>query len=106
MSALREKVLLQMRLRGFSPSTVEAYIYALEQLWQFHRRPLERLSCEEVQRFLDEVITVRQRAWATVIRARCTTPQPRTPPPPSPFAPRRASNACRSHLLPGHRFTP
>lgn len=66
MSALREAVLLQMRLRGFAPKTVDAYIYALEQLWAFHRRPLERLTCAEVQRFLDEIITVRKLAWATV----------------------------------------
>ena len=66
MSALRESVLLQMRLRGFSPSTVDSYIHALEQLWAFHKQPLERLNCEEVQRFLDEIITVRKLAWATV----------------------------------------
>lgn len=66
MSALREEVLLQMRLRGFAAKTVDAYIHALEQLWAFYRRTLDRLSCEEVQRFLDEVITVRKLAWATV----------------------------------------
>lgn len=66
MSALREAVLLQMRLRGFAVKTVEAYIHAMEQLWQFYQRSLERLSCEEVQRFLDEIIKVRKLAWATV----------------------------------------
>ena len=66
MSALRETVLLQMRLRGFAVKTVEAYIHAMEQLWAFYRRALERLSCEEVQRFLDEIISVRKLAWATV----------------------------------------
>ena len=66
MSALREAVLLQMRLRGFAAKTVDAYIHAMEQLWVFYRRSLEGLSCEEVQRFLDEVITVRKLAWATV----------------------------------------
>ena len=66
MSALREAVLLQMRLRGFAAKTLDAYIHAMEQLWAFYRRALERLSCEEVQRFLDEVITVRKLAWATV----------------------------------------
>lgn len=66
MSALRDAVLLEMRLRGFAPKTVDAYIHALEQLCRFHRRPLEGLSCGEVQRFLDEVITVRKLAWATV----------------------------------------
>ena len=38
----------------------------MEQLWAFYERALERLSCEEVQRFLDEIIRVRQLAWATV----------------------------------------
>jgi len=66
MSALREAVLLQMRLRGFAAKTVEAYLHAMEQLWAFYQRALERLSCAEVQRFLDEVITVRKLAWATV----------------------------------------
>ena len=66
MSALREAVLLQMRLRGFATKTVDGYIHAMEQLWEFFKRPLERLTCEEVQRFLDEIITVRKRAWATV----------------------------------------
>jgi integrase/recombinase XerD len=66
MSALREAVLLQMRLRGFAQKTVDAYIHAMVQLWKFYQRSLERLSCADVQRFLDEVITVRQLAWATV----------------------------------------
>ncbi len=66
MSALREAVLLQMRLRGFAAKTVEAYLHAMEQLWAFYRRSLEGLSCGEVQRFLDEIITVRKLAWATV----------------------------------------
>ncbi|MDD3546406.1 MAG: phage integrase N-terminal SAM-like domain-containing protein [Kiritimatiellae bacterium] len=66
MSPLREEALLQMRLRGFAPKTVEAYIYAMKVLCRFYMRPLESLTCAEVQRFLDEVITVCKRAWATV----------------------------------------
>ena len=66
MSALREAVMVQMRLRGFAVKTLEAYIHAMEQLWAFYQRSLERLSCEEVQRFLDEIIKVRKLAWATV----------------------------------------
>jgi integrase/recombinase XerD len=66
MSKLREDVLLAMRLRGFAASTIEAYIHAMEELWAFHRHPLDGLSCGEVQRFLDEIITVRRLAWATV----------------------------------------
>lgn len=66
MSALRESVLLQMRLRGFAASTVVKYIHAMEELWACYRRPLDRLSCLEVQRFLDELIGGRKLAWSTV----------------------------------------
>jgi len=55
-----------MRLRGFAAKTVEAYIYALKELCRYYLRPLDTLSCAEVQRFLDEIITVRKLAWATV----------------------------------------
>lgn len=65
-SALRESVQLQMRLRGLAPSTHEAYLHALEDLARFHWRPLDTLSCAEVQAFLDDLITVRGLAWATV----------------------------------------
>jgi integrase/recombinase XerD len=66
MSALREAVLLQMRLRGLAPKTVYSYIHAMEALARHYRRPLETLDCPAVQQFLDEIITVRKRAWATV----------------------------------------
>ena len=66
MSALREAVLLEMRLRGLAAKTIEAYIHAMEQLWAFYKRSLESLTCLEVQLFLDELITVRKLAWASV----------------------------------------
>ena len=62
MSRLREAACLEMRLRGFSPRTHESYLHAWEQLWAFYRRRLDRLSCQDVQRFLDETITMRPRA--------------------------------------------
>lgn len=66
MSTLREAVLVQMRLRGFSPRTVDSYIHAMEELARFYRRPLDQLSCHEVQLFLDELIRVRKLSWSTV----------------------------------------
>jgi integrase len=66
MTPLRESVLLEMRLRGFSPRTHESYIHALKELARFYLRPLETLACAEVQAFLDHLITVRKLAWATI----------------------------------------
>jgi len=65
-SALREAVELRMRLRGFSPRTHESYIHALEELARYYRLPLDTLTCEQVQLFLDELISKRNLAWATV----------------------------------------
>jgi len=66
MSPLREAVLLQMRLRGFSPQTVESYIHAMEELARFYQRALDTLSCRQVQWFLDRLIRIRKLAWATI----------------------------------------
>ena len=66
MSALREAVLLEMRLRGLATKTVSVYIHAMEELARYYWRPLETLACAEVQAFLDYVISVRKLAWSTV----------------------------------------
>jgi len=66
MTALREAVLLHMRLRGLAPRTHDSYIYAMEQLARFYMKPLETLDCSEVQIFLDYLITSRKLAWATL----------------------------------------
>lgn len=66
MTALREAVELRMRLRGLSPKTHESYIYAMEQLARYYWRPLDKLACIDVQKYLDYLITVRKLAWATV----------------------------------------
>jgi len=66
MTALREAVLLHMRLRGLAPKTHESYIYAMEQLARYYWRPLDKLACIDVQEYLDYIITERNLAWATV----------------------------------------
>src|SRR6056297_3350187 len=65
-SELRKAVELRMRLRGFSPRTHESYIHALVELAKYYWRPLDTLSCDQVQHFLDELISVRELAWSTV----------------------------------------
>lgn len=66
MSALREAVELQMRLRGLSPKTHTSYIHAMEELAKFYKLALETLVCVQVQRFLDHLITVRKLSWSTI----------------------------------------
>jgi len=68
MTKLREAVLLEMRLRGLSPRTNESYVHALEELARYYWRPLESLTCREVQDFLDHLIGGRKLAWSTTGR--------------------------------------
>lgn len=63
---LREQVLLHMRLRGFSPRTIQSYLYAYEELARYYWTALDRLRCEQVQEFLDQLVSVRKLAWATI----------------------------------------
>ena len=81
MSALREEVLLQMRLRGFAAPTVESYVHALEELARFFWRQLDALTCAQVQKFLEHLIRVRKSV-------------------------RKLISAPSRRLTPSHRFTP
>jgi site-specific recombinase XerD len=65
-SALREQVILQLNLRGLSPATHTSYLHAMEEMARYFMRPLETLTCAEVQEFLNELIAVRKLAWSTV----------------------------------------
>ena len=65
-SALREHVLQYMHLGGYSPKTVKSYIRAYEALARFYWKALDYLSCQQVQNYLDYLITEKKLAWATV----------------------------------------
>lgn len=65
-SELRDEVLLYMRLRGFSPRTVDSYIHAYEALARYYWKALDLLTCQQVQEFLDYLVTQRKLAWATI----------------------------------------
>lgn len=65
-SILRERVIREMTLRSFSPCTHKSYLHALTELARFYMRALDQLSCDEVQQFLEYLLTVRELAWATV----------------------------------------
>ncbi len=65
-SLLRDQVILQMTLRGFSPRTHESYLHAMEELARCYMRALDSLTCLEVQQFLNELISVRKLAWSTI----------------------------------------
>jgi integrase/recombinase XerD len=66
MGALRERMVREMQLRRFAPSTQAGYARAVWGLAAFYRRSPDRLSCEEVKRYLLYLMNERGLNWATV----------------------------------------
>ena len=52
MTALRQRMIEDLRLRGYADRTVEAYVSAVARLARFHRTPPDRLSEEQLRAYL------------------------------------------------------
>jgi len=65
-SQLRDEVNMHMRLRSFSPRTIESYTHAYEELARYYFVPLDKLVCKEIQKFLDYLVSVRKLEWSTI----------------------------------------
>lgn len=62
MSKLRQKLIQEMVLRGFSPKTQEAYVAAVYQLAKHFRRSPEQICDEEIREYLLYLAEVRKLA--------------------------------------------
>ncbi len=71
MTELRRRMIRDMTVRGFSPSTHESYIGAVRGLARHYRRPPDQLSADEVQAYLAHMITERKLSWSTRNIAAC-----------------------------------
>jgi site-specific recombinase XerD len=69
MGALRDRMIRDMTVRGFSPRTHESYIRQVVGLARYYRRPPDQLSDDEVQTYLAMLFTERKRAWSTCAQA-------------------------------------
>lgn len=65
MSALRDRMIRDMTLRGFSPRTHRSYIAAVVGLAKHYRRAPDQLTNDEVQAYLFHLIHTRKLAWAS-----------------------------------------
>ena len=67
MGALRDQFLRHMRLKGFADKTLESYESALMDLARAHDNVSPAtLSNEQIQAYLDRLITQEKKAWSTV----------------------------------------
>lgn len=69
MSALSKKMDETMVLRGFSPKTRSAYVCRVRGLAQYYRRSPDRISNEEVERYLLHLLQERGLSYSTCNQA-------------------------------------
>lgn len=65
MSALRDRMIRDMTLRGFSPRTHKSYLAAVVALARHYRRSPAEISNDEVQTYLAHMVQQRKLAWST-----------------------------------------
>ncbi|MGH7752423.1 MAG: site-specific integrase [Gemmatimonadales bacterium] len=69
MSELRNRMIRDMTVRGFSPRTHEAYIAAVVKLAKYYHRSPDHLTDDEVQAYVAHLIQDRKLSWSTCSQA-------------------------------------
>lgn len=69
MSELRNRMIRDMTVRGFSPRTHESYIAAVVHLAKHYKRAPDRLTTDEVQNYLAYMFQERKLSWSTCNQA-------------------------------------
>jgi site-specific recombinase XerD len=65
MTPLRAKMIDEMKLRRFAPSTQEAYVYAVEGLARFYNQSPDQINQERILKYLLYLMEDRKLAWNT-----------------------------------------
>jgi len=66
MTPLRKRMIRELELARKSPRTIEAYVYAVQELATYYHRSPERISIEEIRDFIHDLVTRRKLAYSTV----------------------------------------
>lgn len=65
MTPLRAKMIAQMQLQRFAPSTQDVYVRAVAGFATYYGRSPEHLTSEEIRAYLHHLLVERQLAWST-----------------------------------------
>ena len=68
MSPLRQRMIADMGLRNLSENTKEAYLRAVKQLAKFYRKSPDRLTKEQIRKYLVHLVQEKRVANATYIQ--------------------------------------
>jgi integrase/recombinase XerD len=71
MTPLRRRMEEELKLRGYSPATIKAYLLAVRSFARFHGRSPEHLGAEHVRAYLLYLIETQKLSRSTVIQAIC-----------------------------------
>ena len=66
MTALRQQLIDELILRGYSPKTLEAYVGAVAGLAAYHKRPPDQLGDKEIRGYLLHLHTETTKAASTI----------------------------------------
>ena len=71
MTALRQRLIEDLRLRNFSSHTIEAYVRAVAHFAKHYGRSPDRLTGEQVRQYLLFLIQERRVSWSLYNQTRC-----------------------------------
>jgi len=66
MTELRQRMIDEMTLRGFSPRTHESYLGAVKDLAHYYNQPPDRLNTEQVRQYLLYLERERHLSWSSL----------------------------------------
>ena len=66
MTELRQRMIDEMTLRGFSPRTHESYLGAVKDLARYYNQPPDRLNTEQVRQYLLYLERERHLSWSSL----------------------------------------
>jgi site-specific recombinase XerD len=69
MTPLRQKLIDEIQLRGFSPNTQDSYVRSVAGLAQFYHRSPDRIGDDEIKTYLLHLLRVRKLAVSSIIVA-------------------------------------
>jgi integrase/recombinase XerD len=71
MGEMRCRMEKEMKLRGLSPRTNKAYLYAVHNFVRYHRRPAETMGVEEARAYVLHLIEEKKLSRSTIIQVVC-----------------------------------
>jgi len=71
MGEMRDRLEQELKLRGYSPRTLKAYVYAVHNFVKYHKRPAEQMGVAEARAYLLYLIREKQVASSTATQVVC-----------------------------------